>query len=187
MSEPKSDSTDPLTVEADGLGLHPGPPAHAERQKIIITCGSRTACKRPRSSTAAISTASPAPRARRARRRDVRADARHRDGTPGAFADRVERLAATAKKPESIVLTAARKAAAEKLLARPDLLSRVSLTLAKRGLVGEERNRRLCYLVATSRLLDRPLSAILRAARRPGSPEILDRVAELLRPSASSR
>jgi hypothetical protein len=94
--------------------------------------------------------------------------------------DQVERSVATEKKHEPLVLTEARKKAAEKLLARPDLLDRVALALDGLGLVGEDRNKRLLYLVETSRLLDRPLSAILRAPAASGKSELVDRTACLM-------
>jgi energy-coupling factor transporter ATP-binding protein EcfA2 len=52
------------------------------------------------------------------------------------------------------------------------------------GYVGEGRALRLGYLVATSRLLLRPLSAVVFAPSGSGKSELLDVVAQLLPPSA---
>src|SRR5262249_21185771 len=94
--------------------------------------------------------------------------------------DQAERALGKEKSREPVVLTAARKAAAEKLLARRDLLARAADAVEALGVVGEVRNRRLCYLVATSRLLERPLSAILRAPAASGKSQPLDSTAALM-------
>jgi len=94
--------------------------------------------------------------------------------------DQVERAHAVAKKVETVVLTAARTEAAEKLLGAKDLLDRAANAMTERGHVGEENNKRLVYLVATSRLLAKPASTILRAESAAGKSELLDRVTELL-------
>ncbi|MBI3725135.1 hypothetical protein HY251_14475 [bacterium] len=84
------------------------------------------------------------------------------------------------RKPESVVLTEARKRAAERLLQAPDLLDRAAHALESLGYVGEEQVKRIVYLVATSRLLARPLSGILFASSGAGKSELLDRVAQLI-------
>jgi hypothetical protein len=94
--------------------------------------------------------------------------------------DQAERAQLVERKPEPVVLTAARKAAAEKLLASPHLLDRTSATLEAIGLVGEERNKRLLYLISTSRLLEKPLSAILRAPAASGKSELVEKVISLM-------
>jgi energy-coupling factor transporter ATP-binding protein EcfA2 len=94
--------------------------------------------------------------------------------------DECERAATTETIPVALVLTPARERAARELLGRRDLLDRAAAALEALGLVGEDRNKRLAYLVATSRLLDRPLSAILRAASGSGKSTLLERVADLV-------
>jgi hypothetical protein len=94
--------------------------------------------------------------------------------------DQVERAALVTAKPARIVLSDARKKAAEALLASPDLLDKAAGAIEALGYVGESRNKRLAYLVATSRLLERPLSAILRAPSGAGKSELLERVAALM-------
>lgn len=94
--------------------------------------------------------------------------------------DQVERALVIEKKVVPLVLTAARKAAAEKLLTAPNLLDRMVKTLDALGIVGEERNKRALILVATSRLLDHPLSVLLRAPAATGKSQLLDAVLALL-------
>jgi DNA primase len=94
--------------------------------------------------------------------------------------DEVERNEAKANKPVVPVLTPCRTKAAEKLLASKNLLDRAAKALEDLGYVGEERNKRLGYLVATSRLLTKPLSAILMAPSGSGKSELLDKLALLL-------
>lgn len=99
--------------------------------------------------------------------------------------DHAERVAAPgAAAPVAEALTPARRDAAERLLAAEDLLDRAALALEHLGHVGEEEVKRLAYLVATSRLLARPLSALLLAPSGTGKSAILDAVAALLPPEA---
>jgi hypothetical protein len=91
----------------------------------------------------------------------------------------VERAATRDAKPATPVLTAARTRAAEKLLGSRNLLDQAAKVMTARGYVGEETNKPLVYLVATSRLLAKPASAILRAESAAGKSELLDRVTEL--------
>jgi DNA-binding MarR family transcriptional regulator len=94
--------------------------------------------------------------------------------------DEIERNEAKATKPVVPVLTPGRVKAAEKLLTAKNLLDKAAKTLDLLGYVGEERNKRLGYLVATSRLLTKPLSAILMAPSGSGKSELLDKLALLL-------
>jgi DNA primase len=99
--------------------------------------------------------------------------------------DQVERAEASAKPAsEPVAVTDSRRAEAERLLAAPDLLDRAANQLTALGYVGEEANKRLVYLVATSRLLVRPLSAILMAPSGAGKSELLDKLALLLPPES---
>lgn len=80
----------------------------------------------------------------------------------------------------AIVLSPGRRAAAEKLLSRPDLLDRAADDMDRLGFVGEEPIKRLAYLVATSRLVPRPLSALLLAPSGTGKSSILDAILALM-------
>jgi len=98
--------------------------------------------------------------------------------------DAVER-AATAE-PEQVELSAERKCEALKLLKRGDLLERAAKAMDALGHVGEPQCKRIGYLVATSRLLPRPLSAILRAPSGCGKSQLLEAVEGLVPPEAVS-
>lgn len=74
------------------------------------------------------------------------------------------------------------RAEAKTLLLAPDLLARVAADLELIGYVGEDRNKKLAYLIATSRRLPRPLSAIFRAQSGSGKSFLMECVAELMPP-----
>ena len=67
-----------------------------------------------------------------------------------------------------------------RLLCAKDLLKRLSADLETVGYVGEERNKQLAYLIATSRKLDKPLSAIIRSESGAGKSYLMECVAELM-------
>ncbi len=77
-------------------------------------------------------------------------------------------------------LSPERRAAADALLARPGLLERAAEAMSALGFVGEEAIKRLAYLVATSRLLRKPLSAIFMAPSGCGKSELLEITARLM-------
>lgn len=95
--------------------------------------------------------------------------------------DAAERAAPRERGPgEGPALDGPRRAAAEALLSEPDLLARAAGAMETLGHVGEEGVKRLCYLVATSRLLARPLSALLLAPPGAGKSAVLEAVEALL-------
>ncbi|MBI3726283.1 hypothetical protein HY251_20350 [bacterium] len=181
MKNAEQRNTDPLAVEVEGLRYELDRPATRNGRKVVV-------------SVRLAAGGDSAPLVDRADLYSFRQRhglsvlvsetfARKPDEVMGALAlllDQVERLAATAKKAEPVVLTQARRTAGEKLLRSPDLLERAAHALDARGYVGEERNKRLVYLVATSRLLEKPLSAILFAQSGAGKSELLDRLAQLM-------
>ncbi len=64
-------------------------------------------------------------------------------------------------------------------LKRPDLLDEISRDIDALGYVGEDTNKRLVYLVAVSRKLDDPLSAIVMSqsgAGKSGLTEVIERL-----------
>jgi DNA primase catalytic core len=67
-----------------------------------------------------------------------------------------------------------------RLLRSKDLLRRLSADLETVGYVGEDRNKQLAYLIATSRKLDKPLSAIIRSESGAGKSFLMECVAELM-------
>lgn len=101
-------------------------------------------------------------------------------GHLAALLDQVERAVPAQERAQQVALTGPRRAAAERLLEAPGLLDRAADAIESLGYVGEGRNRRLAYLVATSRLLPRPLSAILRAPAGAGKSTLLERVSALM-------
>jgi DNA primase catalytic core len=68
------------------------------------------------------------------------------------------------------------------LLRAPDLLAKIAAHLETVGYVGEERNKQLGYLIATSRKLSKPLSAIIRSESGAGKSFLMESVAELMPP-----
>ncbi len=94
--------------------------------------------------------------------------------------DQAERELAGELRAEVEELTPERRAAAEALLAAPDLLDQAATALEGLGHVGEPEVKRLCYLVATSRLLDKPLSALLLAPSGTGKSTVLDAITALM-------
>ena len=97
--------------------------------------------------------------------------------------DHAERHDARAPRaPVDVLLTDARRRAADELLRAPDLLERAALALEALGVVGEARPARLALLVAVSRLLARPLSALFVAPAGSGKSTVLDAVARLTPP-----
>jgi hypothetical protein len=70
------------------------------------------------------------------------------------------------------------------LAREPDILALVSTELEEAGMVGESRNARLLYLIATSRLLDRPCSAVVKGPSAGGKSFLVEQVLELFPPEA---
>jgi hypothetical protein len=70
------------------------------------------------------------------------------------------------------------------LASEPRILDRFAEELPKAGLVGEERAAKLLYLVLTSRLLDRPISAVVKAPSAAGKSYLIDTVLRFFPPSA---
>lgn len=66
----------------------------------------------------------------------------------------------------------------------PDILSAFGDAVAAAGLQGEGRAARLCYLVVTSRLLERPVSLALKGPSAAGKSYLLETVLGFFPPSA---
>lgn len=73
----------------------------------------------------------------------------------------------------AVVLTEAERTAALAWAQAPDLIGRLRAALA-RVLVGEDRNALVLYLVGTSRLLDKPLAAIVQSPSAAGKTTLMD-------------
>jgi len=94
----------------------------------------------------------------------------------------VATLVAGATPYETIRATARNEAAIETkkqagaLLACTDILSKFSELCKRMGLVGEERNAKLLYLAVTSRLLERPVSIVVKGPSAAGKSYVVETV-----------
>ena len=80
---------------------------------------------------------------------------------------------------QPVAMTDAERSEALMLLRRPDLLDQVGRDIDTLGYVGEETNKRLLYLVAISRKLDDPLSAVILSqsgAGKSGLTEVIEKL-----------
>jgi len=113
-------------------------------------------------------------------------DAEKIEGDLLALVEELERLQAEVKtaqaKPQQAQMTEMERAEALALLRSPDLLERIAADIELAGYVGEPRNKKLAYLIATSRRLPKPLSAIFRAQSGCGKSFLMECVAELMPP-----
>jgi len=83
---------------------------------------------------------------------------------------------------EDHVVTTEDRAMGMEFLASPDLVSRIASDCEALGYIGEERNKVLAYLVATSRKMREPLSAVFLASSGAGKSALMEAV-EALMPS----
>jgi hypothetical protein len=72
--------------------------------------------------------------------------------------------------PEKRKLTPTQQEKAIQFLQSPDLLQRTNDLIGQTGVVGEETNRLLMYLIFTSRLREQPLHVISLGASGTGKP-----------------
>jgi len=99
--------------------------------------------------------------------------------------DLLENLRAESAAPATVaapVMTEGEQAEALKLLQSPKLLDRIADDLETAGYVGEPRNKKLAYLIGTSRRLPKPLSGIFRAQSGSGKSYLMECVAEMMPP-----
>ncbi len=104
------------------------------------------------------------------------------EGQLGAIADHIDEMEcelAQAQSRAPKVLSATDEAEATKLLKDPKLLDVLAGALDGE-IVGEAANKRLGILVAASRLLDKPLGAIVRGPAGSGKSQIIQAVSRLL-------
>jgi len=79
------------------------------------------------------------------------------------------------------------KAQALGLLRSPNLLARIMEDFAACGVVGEETNKLVGYLAATSRLLARPLAIVVQSSSAAGKSSLLDAVLAMMPDEAQVR
>jgi len=85
-----------------------------------------------------------------------------------------------AKKPKQRELTAERRSRAIDYLKAPRLMERTMRDLGLTGVVGEETNRMLMYLVFTSRLRQQPLHIISLGTSGSGKTYLQEKISELI-------
>ena len=83
---------------------------------------------------------------------------------------------------QAVELTEAERREALELLGSEDLVGRILEDFARCGVVGEETNKLVGYLVAVSRKLDRPLAAILQSSSAAGKTSLMEAVLALVPP-----
>ena len=72
------------------------------------------------------------------------------------------------------------RAAAMKLLRDPRLLDRILEDFAQCGVVGEETNKKVAYLGAVSRLLEKPLAIVVQSSSSAGKSSLMDAVLDFM-------
>ena len=104
-----------------------------------------------------------------------------------AILNEVRTLQDRLSNPEADAKTAATMTEAERgealaFLRRPDLLDAIATGMENLGWVGEDKTKRLLYLVAVSRKLATPLSSALIASSGAGKSKCIETIAELTPP-----
>ena len=79
-------------------------------------------------------------------------------------------------------MTDEEKAAALELLHAPDLTNRIVADLTRCGLVGEDVNKLVAYIAASSRKIDQPLAVVVQSSSAAGKSTLMDRVLALMPP-----
>lgn len=88
--------------------------------------------------------------------------------------------AAQSKTVQKKTLTDAEKAAALDFLQQPRLLERTGALIGSSGIIGEETNRLIMWLVFTSRLTGRPLHVVSFGSSGTGKSHLQEKVGELI-------
>jgi DNA primase len=84
------------------------------------------------------------------------------------------------KEPEKRILSQSEARAAITFLKETNLLKRTNEAIGKSGVIGEENNRLLMYLVFTSRLRDQPLHIVSLGGSGTGKTYLQEKIAELI-------
>jgi hypothetical protein len=84
------------------------------------------------------------------------------------------------RKNEKRELSDVDKQAALGLLQQPNLIERLLWDFATVGVVGEETNKLVGYLAATSRLLDKPLAVVIQSSSAAGKSSLMDAVLKFI-------
>jgi hypothetical protein len=83
-------------------------------------------------------------------------------------------------KTKAVALTEKETAEAMALLKDPELLDRILEDFSRSGVVGEETNKLVGYLAATSRKLDRPLAVILQSSSAAGKSSLMEAILDFM-------
>ncbi len=86
----------------------------------------------------------------------------------------------TAKEVKKKILTADEREAAINFLMQPGLMQRTNDSIGKAGVIGEEANRLLMYIIFTSRKRENPLHIISFGSSGAGKSHLQEKVAELI-------
>jgi len=81
---------------------------------------------------------------------------------------------------EETIMNAEEQTAALDLLRDPRLLDRVLSDFDKCGVVGEETNKRVSYLAAVSRLLNKPLAIVVQSSSSAGKSSLMEAVLDFM-------
>jgi hypothetical protein len=84
-------------------------------------------------------------------------------------------------------MTEAEEAAARQLLESPDLMDRIADDFQTCGVVGEQTNKLVGYLAATSRKLSRPLAIVVQSSSAAGKSSLMDAVLSFIPPEDQVR
>jgi hypothetical protein len=93
---------------------------------------------------------------------------------------RLNKLEDKSKQTQQQTISEADKAAAIQFLKTPNLLERTNELIGQAGVIGEELNRLIMYLVFTSRKTNRPLHIISMGSSGTGKSHLQEKVAELI-------
>ncbi len=90
------------------------------------------------------------------------------------------RAATQAPKASASAMSDEERAEAMRLLRDPHLLDRILEDLGRAGIVGEETNKLVGYLAATSRKLEEPLAVVIQSSSAAGKSSLMDAVLALI-------
>lgn len=103
----------------------------------------------------------------------------------GRLIVRLEELQQAESTKEPVVeLSAQEKAEALTWLRSPELMENIVTDMDRLGLVGEESNKLIAYLAATSSKLDAPLAVVIQSTSAAGKTSLMDAVLSLMPPES---